>query len=72
MCLLVHSTAVKTMVVHVEIMDMRPWNWVLRLLLLLLLRGFVGSVTCVARVGHMRRDCPKAKGKGKQVQAKNA
>ena len=50
MCLHVHKTAVKTMVVHVGIVVMRPWNWVLRLLLLLLLlRGFVGSVTCVAR-----------------------
>ena len=48
MCLRVHNTAVKT-VVHVEIMGMHPWNWVLRLLLLLLLRGLVGSVTCVAR-----------------------
>ena len=47
MCLHVLKTAV-TMVVHVEIVGMRPWNWVLRLLLLLLLRGFVGSVTCVA------------------------
>ena len=50
MCLRVRKTAVKTTVVHVEIMAMRPWNWVLQLLLLLLLlRGFVGSFTCVAR-----------------------
>ena len=50
MCLCVRKTAVKTTVVRVEIVGMRPWNWVLRLLLLLLLlRGFVGSVTCVAR-----------------------
>ena len=49
MCLRVRKTAVKTMEVHVGILVMRPWNWVLRLLLLLLLRGFVGSVTCVAR-----------------------
>ena len=51
MCLRVCKTAVKTTVVHVEIVGMRPWNWVLQLLLLLLLllRGFVGSVTCVAR-----------------------
>ena len=50
MCLRILKTAVKTMVVHVEIMGMRPWNWVLRLLLLLLLRGFVGSATCVAKL----------------------
>ena len=49
MCLRVLKTPVKTTVVHVGIVVMRPWNWVLRLLLLLLLRGFVGSVTCVAR-----------------------
>ena len=49
MCLRVRKTTVKTTVVHVEMVDMRPWNWVLRLLLLLLLRDFVGSVTCVAR-----------------------
>ena len=51
------------MVVHVEIVGMRPWSWVLRLLLLL--KGFVASATCVAKVGHMRHDCPKAEGQGK-------
>ena len=50
MCLRVLKTAVTT-VVHVEIVGMRPWNWVLRLLLLLLLlRGFVGSATSVAKL----------------------
>ena len=66
MCLRVHKTAVKTTVVHVEIVDMRPWNWVLRLLLLLLLllRGFVGNVTSAVKlaicVGIARRQ--RAKG----------
>ena len=59
MCLLAHSTAVIIMVVHVEIMVMRPWNWVLRLLLLLLLRGFVENVTSAVKlaicVGIARR-----------------
>ena len=36
--------------VHVEIMVMRPWNWVLRLLLLLLLRVSVASATFVAKL----------------------
>ena len=45
MCLRVHNTAVKTTVVHVEIVDMRPWSWVLRLLLLL--RGSVVTA-CLA------------------------
>ena len=51
LCLRVPTTVVKTMVDHVEIVDMRPWNWVLRLLLLLLLllRGFVGNVTCAVK-----------------------
>ena len=49
MCLRVRKTAVKTTEVHVGIVVMRPWSWVLRLLLLLLLKGFVGSVTCVAK-----------------------
>ena len=49
--LLTHSTAVIIMVVHVEIVGMRPWSWVLRLLLLLLLqRGFVESATSVAKL----------------------
>ena len=51
MCLRVLKIAVKTMVVHVEMVDMRPWSWVLRLrLLLLLLRGFVENVTSVAKL----------------------
>ena len=51
MYLRVRNTAVKTTVVHVGIVGMRPWSWVLRLLLLLLLllRGFVASATCVAK-----------------------
>ena len=49
MCLRVRKTAVKPTVVHVEIVVMRPWNWVLRLLLLLLLRVSVASATFVAR-----------------------
>ena len=61
------------MAVHVEIVDMRPWSWVLRLLLLLL-RGVVGNVTsavklviCVgiaqrqrARVSRSRQKTPEA------------
>ena len=46
--LLAHSTAMIIMVVHVEIVGMRPWSWVLRLLLLL--RGFMASVTFVAKL----------------------
>ena len=46
--LLAHSTAVIIMVVHVEIVGMCPWSWVLRLLLLL--RGFMASVTFVAKL----------------------
>ena len=34
--------------------------------------GFHGKCYLCGEVGHMRRDYPKAKGKGKQVQAKNA
>ena len=50
MCLRVHNTAVKTTVVHVEIVDMRPWSWVLRLLLLLLLlKVSVANATCVVK-----------------------
>ena len=52
MCLRVHNTAVKTMVVHMGIVDMRPWSWVLRLLLLLLLR-FRGKCYLYGEVGHM-------------------
>ena len=47
MCLRVRSTVEKTMVVHVEIVGMRLWSWVL--LLLLLLKGFVANVTCVVK-----------------------
>ena len=45
--------------IHVEIVVMRPWNWVLRLLLLLLLRGFVGSVTCAVKLGICVGIAPK-------------
>ena len=48
MCLRVPNTAVK-MVVHVEIVDMRPWSWVLRLLLLLL-KGSMENVTCAVKL----------------------
>ena len=50
MCLRVLKTAMIITVVHMEMVDMRPWNWVLQLLLLLL-RGFVGSVTCAVKLG---------------------
>ena len=51
MCLRVIKTAVKTTVVHVEIVGMRPWSWVLRLLLLLLLlRGFEENVTSAVKL----------------------
>ena len=39
-----------TMVVHMEIVDMHPWNWVLRLLLLLLLRDFVENITSAVKL----------------------
>ena len=39
-----------TMGVHVEKVDMCPWNWVLRLLLLLLLRGFMENVTSAVKL----------------------
>ena len=48
MCLRVHNTTMKTTVVHVGIVGMRTWSWVLQLLLLLL-RGFVANVTCVVK-----------------------
>ena len=47
--LLAHSTVMTTMGIHVEIVDMRPWSWVLRLLLLLL-RGFVENVTSAVKL----------------------
>ena len=34
--------------------------------------GFRGKCYLCGKVGYMHRDCPKSKGKGKQVQAKNA
>ena len=43
------STALKAMVANVGIVGMRLWSWVLRLLLLLLLKGSVVNVTCVAK-----------------------
>ena len=46
MCLLALSTTVKTTVVHMEIVVMLLWNWLL--LLLLMGKVFVGSVICVA------------------------
>ena len=50
MYLRVHSTTRKVMVVNAEIMDMHQWSWVL-LLLLLTVKGFVASVTCVVKLG---------------------
>ena len=35
-------------------------------------QGFRRKCYLYGETGHMKRDCPKAKGKGKQVQAKNA
>ena len=34
--------------------------------------GLHGKCYLCGEVGHMQCDCPKSKGKGKQVQAKNA
>ena len=59
------------MVVHVEIVDMPLWNWVL---LLLMVKGFAANVTCVvkratcnmialrqrARVSRSRQKMPEA------------
>ena len=35
-------------------------------------QGFCGKCYLCGEAGHMKHNCPKAKGKGKQVQAKNA
>ena len=45
MCLRVRSTTVKATVVHVEIVVMLQWNWVL--LLLLTVRFSMERYTCV-------------------------
>ena len=49
MYLHVCSTTVKATVVHVAIVVMLQWNWVL--LLLLMVKGFMASVTCVVKLG---------------------
>ena len=72
MCLHVHNTTMKAMVASVEIVGMHRWSWVL--LLLLMVRGSVGNVTCVvkrvvrngialrqrARVNRSRQKTPEA------------
>ena len=49
MCLHVRSTAVKAMVDNVEVIDILVWNWVL--LLLLMGKVSMGSVTCAVKLG---------------------
>ena len=44
MCLRVHNTTMKAMAVHVEIVGMHRWSWVL---LLLMLKVSMENVTCV-------------------------
>ena len=34
-------------------------------------QGFCGKCYLHSEAGHIKHDCPKVKGKGKQVQAKN-
>ena len=67
--LLAHSTIVKTMVVHVEIVGMRPWSWVLRLLLLLL-RVSVASATCVAKLATCDVTALRQRAKGSRSRQK--
>ena len=45
MCLCIHNTAVKATVVHVVIVGMHRWSWVL--LLLLMVRVSIENITCV-------------------------
>ena len=47
MCLRIHSIAMKAMVASVEIVGMHRWSWVL--LLLLIVKVSVESVTCVVK-----------------------
>ena len=70
MCLHILKTAVKTTVVHVGIMVMRPWNWVLRLLLLLLLRGFVENVTSAVKLAICVGIAQRQRAKGSRSRQK--
>ena len=70
MCLRVRKTAVKATVVHVGIVVMRPWNWVLRLLLLLLLRVSVASATFVAKLGICVGTAPKLRARASRYRQK--
>ena len=53
----------KATVDNVVMLGMHQWSWVL--LLLLMDKGFVANVNLCGESGHMKRDFPKAKGKGK-------
>ena len=57
-------------VVHVEIVGMRPWNWVLQLLLLLLLRGFVENVTSAVKLVICVGIAQKQRAKGSRSRQK--
>ena len=60
----------RTIVVHVEIVGMRPWNWVLRLLLLLL-RGFVENVTSAVKLAICAGIALRQRAKGSRSRQKS-